>query len=128
MVTVRKERPAEAAAREALLDLAYGPDRFTKASERLREGRLPELALIPCGAAAHQAVLPDSQQRVFDMQIAKAGRAEIGRGINRRELFRRPPSLQEAQNIVQVPGAGLFDSQVRLADFTLRQIEVNRGR
>jgi len=46
MVTVRKERPAEAAAREALLDLAYGPDRFTKASERLREGRLPELALV----------------------------------------------------------------------------------
>jgi len=46
MVTVRKERPAEAAAREALLDLAYGPARFTKASERLREGRLPELALV----------------------------------------------------------------------------------
>jgi predicted N-acetyltransferase YhbS len=46
MVTVRQERPAEAAAREALLDLAYGPVRFTKTSERLREGRLPELALV----------------------------------------------------------------------------------
>jgi predicted N-acetyltransferase YhbS len=46
MVTVRKERPAEAAAREALLDLAYGPARFTKASERLREGRRAELALV----------------------------------------------------------------------------------
>ena len=46
MVTVRKERPAEAATREALLDRAYGPARFTKASERLREGRLPELALV----------------------------------------------------------------------------------
>lgn len=46
MVTVRKERPAEAATREALLDLAYGPARFSKASERLREGRLPELALV----------------------------------------------------------------------------------
>lgn len=46
MVTVRKERPAEAAARDALLDLAYGPARFTKTSERLREGRRPELALV----------------------------------------------------------------------------------
>src|SRR6266403_1618868 len=46
MVTVRKERPAEAAAREALLDLAYGPARFTKTSQRLREGRRPELALV----------------------------------------------------------------------------------
>jgi predicted N-acetyltransferase YhbS len=46
MVTVRQERPGEAAVREALLDLAYGPVRFTKTSERLREGRLPELALI----------------------------------------------------------------------------------
>jgi predicted N-acetyltransferase YhbS len=46
MVTVRKERPAEAATREALLDLAYGPARFTKTSQRLREGRRPELALV----------------------------------------------------------------------------------
>jgi predicted N-acetyltransferase YhbS len=41
MVTIRNERPADVAAREALLDAAYGPSRFTKTSERLREGRLP---------------------------------------------------------------------------------------
>jgi predicted N-acetyltransferase YhbS len=46
MVTVRQERATEVVAREALLDLAYGPVRFTKTSERLREGRLPELALV----------------------------------------------------------------------------------
>ncbi|MCC6778129.1 MAG: N-acetyltransferase [Hyphomicrobiales bacterium] len=46
MVAIRPERPGEAAAREALLDLAYGPARFTKTSERLREGRLPALALV----------------------------------------------------------------------------------
>ena len=46
MVTVRKERPAEAATRDALLDLAYGPARFTKTSQRVREGRRPELALV----------------------------------------------------------------------------------
>jgi predicted N-acetyltransferase YhbS len=46
MVTVRQERPGDASAREALLDVAYGPERFTKTSERLREGRLPELSLV----------------------------------------------------------------------------------
>jgi len=46
MITVRQERPDDGAARDALLDVAYGPVRFTKTSERLREGRLPELALV----------------------------------------------------------------------------------
>jgi predicted N-acetyltransferase YhbS len=41
MVTIRYERPTDLAAREALLDLAFGDARFAKASERLREGRLP---------------------------------------------------------------------------------------
>jgi predicted N-acetyltransferase YhbS len=48
MVSILTERPADAAAREALLDAAYGPSRFTKTSERLREGRLPaeQLAFV----------------------------------------------------------------------------------
>jgi predicted N-acetyltransferase YhbS len=46
MVAIRQERPADVAAREALLDVSYGPVRFTKTSERLREGRLPELAFV----------------------------------------------------------------------------------
>jgi len=41
MVTIREEKASDAAAREALLDAAYGPARFAKTSERLREGRLP---------------------------------------------------------------------------------------
>jgi len=41
MVTIRTERFSDAAGRETLLDAAYGPARFTKTSERLREGRLP---------------------------------------------------------------------------------------
>lgn len=41
MVTIREEKIADVAAREALLDEAYGAARFGKASERLREGRLP---------------------------------------------------------------------------------------
>jgi predicted N-acetyltransferase YhbS len=41
MVTIREEKFADVAVREALLDEAYGAVRFTKTSERLREGRLP---------------------------------------------------------------------------------------
>jgi predicted N-acetyltransferase YhbS len=41
MVTIREEACRDGAAREALLDAAYGESRFTKTSERLREGRLP---------------------------------------------------------------------------------------
>jgi predicted N-acetyltransferase YhbS len=41
MVTIREEKLADIAAREVLLDEAYGAARFTKTSEQLREGRLP---------------------------------------------------------------------------------------
>jgi predicted N-acetyltransferase YhbS len=48
MISIRQERPAEAAAREALLDRAYGSGRFTKPSQRLRANRAPAngLALV----------------------------------------------------------------------------------
>ena len=39
MITIRNERSTDIAARERLLDAAFGPARFEKASERLREGR-----------------------------------------------------------------------------------------
>jgi predicted N-acetyltransferase YhbS len=41
MLTIREEKIGDALGREALLDEAYGAARFQKASERLREGRLP---------------------------------------------------------------------------------------
>lgn len=48
MIVIRHETAADVAAREALLDLAFGPSRFEKTSERLREGRRPAdgLALV----------------------------------------------------------------------------------
>lgn len=48
MIWIGAEAPAEAGAREMLLDRTMGPDRFLKTSERLREGRLPAsgLALV----------------------------------------------------------------------------------
>jgi predicted N-acetyltransferase YhbS len=44
-ITIRDEVPADVAAREVLLDAAFGPARHLKTCERLREGRLPALAL-----------------------------------------------------------------------------------
>lgn len=41
MATIRKELVKDICAREALLDLCFGEVRLAKASERLREGRLP---------------------------------------------------------------------------------------
>ena len=46
MIAIRPEKPADIAAREALLDVAYGASRFTKPSERLREGREPALSFV----------------------------------------------------------------------------------
>jgi predicted N-acetyltransferase YhbS len=47
-IIVSDEQPSHIAPREALLDAAFGADRFEKTSERLREGRLPadRLALV----------------------------------------------------------------------------------
>jgi predicted N-acetyltransferase YhbS len=48
MLTTRTERPVDAPAREALLDRAYGEERHTKPSAKLRKGRKPAdgLALV----------------------------------------------------------------------------------
>jgi predicted N-acetyltransferase YhbS len=45
-ITIRGELPGDLAAREALLDAAFGPARHLKTGERLREGRRPADALV----------------------------------------------------------------------------------
>ncbi len=45
MITIRQELVRDIAARETLLDEAFGACRFQKTSERLREGRLPAQGL-----------------------------------------------------------------------------------
>lgn len=45
MIAIGLEKTSDAAAREALLDAAYGPVRFEKPSERLRAGRAPARGL-----------------------------------------------------------------------------------
>jgi predicted N-acetyltransferase YhbS len=44
--SIRRERRTDEAARERLLDAAYGPVRFQKPSQKLREGREPELSFV----------------------------------------------------------------------------------
>lgn len=45
---IRNETPQDAAAAEALVDRAFGPGRYAKSAERLREGNrhLPELSFV----------------------------------------------------------------------------------
>ena len=56
MVTIREERIADVAARESLLDKAYGVARFAKTSERLRQGRTPANGLSLVAADQHRLV------------------------------------------------------------------------
>jgi predicted N-acetyltransferase YhbS len=50
MITIRPETKRDAAAREALLDEAFGAARFAKTAQRLRDGRLPaeQLSFVAC--------------------------------------------------------------------------------
>jgi predicted N-acetyltransferase YhbS len=41
VITIREERPTDIAARERLLDMCFGDERYEKTCERLREGRKP---------------------------------------------------------------------------------------
>ncbi len=56
MLTIRHERPTDIAAREALLDEAFGEERFRKSSERLREDRLPADGLSFIAADARRVI------------------------------------------------------------------------
>ena len=52
---MREETRRDVEAREALLDAAFGPARFLKTCERLREGRLPAFALTAVDAAGRSS-------------------------------------------------------------------------
>ena len=56
MITIRHERLSDVDAREALLDDAFGETRYRKASERLREARLPADGLAFVAAQAKRVI------------------------------------------------------------------------
>ena len=72
MVTIRKERNADVAAREALLYEAYGAARFSKTSERLREGRGPATGLSLVAVDRHRLV---GTVRLWDVVASPAPNA-----------------------------------------------------
>ncbi|WP_158816408.1 GNAT family N-acetyltransferase [Methylocapsa sp. S129] len=98
-IRISQESPFDAAAREALLDEAFGPARDAKTSARLREGRLPAegLALVardhgelvgtlrcwPVQAGGHAALL------LGPLAVAKSHRSlGIGAKLMREALWR----------------------------------------
>ena len=56
MISIRKERPSDSAAREGLLDEAFGKKRWRKSSQRLRNGRLPAEGLAFIAANGERVV------------------------------------------------------------------------
>ena len=56
MITIRKERPPDAAAREALLGEAFGARRWRKSSQRLRDGQDPADGLAFVAADGEQII------------------------------------------------------------------------
>ena len=74
MPTIRNETPADVAARNAVLDIAYGRARFRKPSERLRKGRAPAAGLALVATADDGSVV--GTVRVWTVE-AGAGRPAL---------------------------------------------------
>ncbi len=70
---VRDETIADVAAREALLDAAFGPTRFAKTCERLREGRRPAEGLALVAESADGRLI--GTVRLWHVEAGSAGRA-----------------------------------------------------
>lgn len=73
MVTIRHELSSDVAAREALLDRAFGRRRRAKTSERLREGRVPSEGLAFAAADAKGRLV--GTIRLWDVIAGSAGPA-----------------------------------------------------
>jgi predicted N-acetyltransferase YhbS len=73
MVTISTELPTDIAAREALLDRAFGPKRRRKTAERLRTGRLPAEGLAFSAHDEDGRLI--GTVRLWDIEAGSAGRA-----------------------------------------------------
>ncbi|NRG19466.1 N-acetyltransferase [Rhizobiales bacterium] len=86
MIGIRDEAPWDRSAREELLDRAFGPARFEKTSERLREGRIPAIAL-----SAFENSEDDGETLVGSVRLWNAETAD-GRSV----LMLGPLAVDEA--------------------------------
>jgi predicted N-acetyltransferase YhbS len=101
MITIRQEKPSDAAAREALLDIAYGPVRFEKPSQRLRAGRAPARGL---SFVAVKDGLVVGSVRLWDVNV----------GTDRSALLLGPLVVNPAHRCQGV-GAALMRHALRIA-------------
>ena len=104
MVNIRHEKPPDIAAREALLDDAFGTGRKAKTAERLREGRLPadDLSFVAAerdrvvGTVRLWHVAPGRGRPALLLGPLAVAAADRGRGIGS-ALVRR--ALREARRL-----------------------------
>ena len=73
--TIAPEAPADAFAREALLDRAMGPGRRRKSSEKLRRGRLPAAGLAFVARDATDTIV--GTVRLWNVSCGEKGRAAL---------------------------------------------------
>ena len=86
---IRRERPRDAAAVEALLTDAFGPERFAKTAYRLRDGVPPlgDLSLVAededgvCGTVQLRLEQPDNQPHRADLAKMLVHRRARRRGL-----------------------------------------------
>jgi len=104
MATVRKEMTKDIAAREALIERAFGDARFTKAAERVREGRLAAYGL--------SFVAVDKNRVVGAVRLW-----HVSAGPARPALLLGPLAVDEAQR-----GLGIGAALMRRAIEAARQL------
>ncbi len=104
MIQIRDEIASDVAARERLLDACFGPSRFLKTSQRLREGRLPAQGL------ALTAVQDD--QLVGTVRLW-----EVATGCGRPALLLGPLAVDSTVQGAGLGGALMREALKRAADF-----------
>ena len=78
-MSIRHERLADVAAREALLDEAFGDGRLRKSSQRLRDGRLPAEGLAFVATEAGRLV---GTARLWDVESGECLHTLLGRLVH----------------------------------------------
>jgi predicted N-acetyltransferase YhbS len=92
MVKIRNETPADVEARDDLLDRVWGPSRFGKTAERLRQGREP---------AAGLSFVADDDERV----VGTVRLWHVSAGPGRPALLLGPLAIDEATRCRGIGGA-----------------------
>ncbi len=103
MITIREETFRDVEAREALLDACFGPSRFEKTCERLREGRMPAEGL--------SLVIDQGGKVVGTVRLW-----HISAGPNRPALMLGPLAIDPALQSLGLGGKLMREALQRAAD------------